>query len=334
MLAGFAWVELYVRDLERWRRWFEKIGFTAVGQREAEGSRSYALGEGSLTLVITGAMAAHSPVADYLQRHPEGVIDVALGVTDWQRLTERLAVSGCEQIESLPGTVRIRTPVGVTHTFVQGLPELPPDFVPLGTRRAEHFGGIDHVTLNVPVSAFEETWGWYSRVLGLERERFFEIATPHSALQSYVLANAERTVRLPLNAPVGSGSQIQEFLDANRGAGVQHVALGTRDIFRAVDGLRAAGVRFLDAPEAYYEALPRRFDGLEREHLRDRRILFDRDETGNWLMQIFTEPIFTEPTLFFELIERRGDAQGFGEGNFQALFEAIEAEQHRRAFLG
>jgi 4-hydroxyphenylpyruvate dioxygenase len=204
-------------------------------------------------------------------------------------------------------------------------------------RERRLFQALDHVVGNVELGRMDEWVGFYNRVMGFTNMAEFvgdDIATDYSALMSKVVASGNHRVKFPLNEPaIGKKrSQIDEFLQFYGGPGVQHLALATNDIVRAVDVLRARGVEFLATPDSYYTdpSLRARIGEVRVpiEELQARGILVDRDEDG-YLLQIFTKPVGDRPTVFFELIERHGSL-GFGKGNFKALFEAIEREQARR----
>jgi 4-hydroxyphenylpyruvate dioxygenase len=177
---------------------------------------------------------------------------------------------------------------------------------------------------------------WYEKVLGFERQQSFQIGTPFSGLSSQVLIHPRTGIQLPINEPVDPNSQIQEFIELNRGAGIQHIALSTSEITSTCARLTKAGLSFLSIPKSYYDHLPDlKISPQEYTQLQNLGILAEIQpaRVGNispLLLQIFTNPIFVKPTFFFELIERRHNAQGFGAGNFQALFEAIEREQLKR----
>jgi len=202
----------------------------------------------------------------------------------------------------------------------------------------ESFSGIDHCVGNVELGKMDEWVGFYHRVMGFTNMKEFvgdDIATEYSALMSKVVADGTRKVKFPLNEPAAGKrkSQIDEYLEFYGGPGVQHVALATDDIVASVRAMRAAGVEFLSTPDSYYDELGT-WVGETRvpiDQLRELGILADRDEDG-YLLQIFTQPVQDRPTVFFELIERHG-SEGFGKGNFKALFEAIEREQARRGNL-
>jgi 4-hydroxyphenylpyruvate dioxygenase len=200
------------------------------------------------------------------------------------------------------------------------------------------FTAIDHCVANVELGRMDEWVGFYQRVMGFTNMKEFvgdDIATEYSALMSKVVADGSRTVKFPINEPAAGKkkSQIDEYLEFYDGPGVQHIALACDDIEATVRAMKAAGVEFLDTPDSYYDTLGE-WAGETRvavETLRELRILVDRDEDG-YLLQIFTKPVQDRPTVFFELIERHG-SDGFGKGNFKALFEAIEREQARRGNL-
>jgi 4-hydroxyphenylpyruvate dioxygenase len=197
---------------------------------------------------------------------------------------------------------------------------------------------IDHIVGNVELGKMDEWAAWYSDVLGFERYLSFDdkdISTEYSALMSIVMSDDSGSVKFPINEPAAGKrkSQIDEYLDYYRGPGVQHIALQTTDIATTVSRLRDQGVEFLRVPESYYDALPSRVGEIDEaiETIRSLGILVDRDQEG-YLLQLFTRPVEDRPTLFFELIQRKG-SRGFGKGNFRALFEAIEREQAARGNL-
>lgn len=337
MFLGFAWVEIYVHDAAHWRDWFTSIGFQSIGQYSDALTQSYALANGGVVFLVSEGLSDKSPVTEFLHNHPQGVAEVGIGVHDWKALKKKVARFLLP--ERFPETLRIATPAGITLSFTQGLPALPPGFTafPIDCTSIEIgdssvlFETIDHIVLNVTLENFDTVCSWFHRILDLKPERYFEISTAHSALKSFVLNDPPRHIRIPVNAPLSSNSQIQEFLDAHRGPGVQHIALRTHNIEHSVEQLRHQGVSFLDAPATYYDHLD--IKGIDTKQLQKLNILVDQDETGDHLLQIFSKPLFEEPTLFFELIERQGKACGFGEGNFQSLFEAIEREQQLRGTL-
>ncbi|MCQ8832747.1 4-hydroxyphenylpyruvate dioxygenase [Streptomyces malaysiensis] len=325
------------------------------GSRE---TASYVLVSGSARFVFTSVIKPVSAwgrfLSEHVAEHGDGVIDLAVEVPD-ARAAYAYAVehgaAGIEEPHELKdehGTVvvaSIRTYGDTRHTLVErtgydgpylpGYEEAEPIVEPVARR---NFQAIDHCVGNVELGRMDRWVRFYNDVMGFTNMKEFvgdDIATEYSALMSKVVADGTRKVKFPLNEPaVGKKkSQIDEYLEFYGGPGVQHIALATNDIVATVRAMRAAGVRFLDTPDSYYETLGE-WVGDTRvplETLRELKILADRDEDG-YLLQIFTKPVQDRPTVFFELIERHG-SMGFGKGNFKALFEAIEREQAKRGNL-
>jgi 4-hydroxyphenylpyruvate dioxygenase len=322
-------------------------------------SKTYVLRSGSARFVFTGGVTPDSPVLEHHRKHGDGVVDLAIEVTDVDKCIAHARSMGATVLvephdeSDEHGTVRIAAiaSYGETrHTLVDRSrydgPYLP-GYVAATTkvtRREGHpkrlFQAVDHCVGNVELGKMDEWVEFYKRVMGFTNMAEFigdDIATEYSALMSKVVADGTRKVKFPLNEPAISKkkSQIDEYLEFYGGPGVQHIALATNDILSTVDQMRAAGVRFLDTPDSYYDdAELRTRIGKVRapiEELKKRKILVDRDEDG-YLLQIFTKPVQDRPTVFFEMIERHGSL-GFGKGNFKALFEAIEREQDLRGNL-
>jgi 4-hydroxyphenylpyruvate dioxygenase len=314
----------------------------------------YVLESGSARFELRGPVRGGTALARHVAVHGDGVIDLAIGVPSAESAFSYAVAHGARAVaEPHVATdehgkvvlAAIGTYGDTVHTLVQrdgyGGAYLPGYVAaqPLVTQAdPPFFTEIDHCVGNVELGRMDEWVGFYHRVMGFENMKEFvgdDIATEYSALMSKVVADGGRKVKFPLNEPaIGKRkSQIDEYLQFYGGPGVQHIALATDDILRAVRQMRAAGVRFLQTPESYYDTLGD-WVGETRvpvDQLRAARILADRDEDG-YLLQIFTEPVQDRPTVFFELIERHG-SQGFGKGNFKALFEAIEREQARRGNL-
>jgi 4-hydroxyphenylpyruvate dioxygenase len=317
---------------------------------------AYVLRSGAARFVIKGAYDPASPLADRHRVHGDGIADIALAVPDVDRCIAHARAQGAavldepHDISDEHGTVRlaaIATYGDTRHTLVNRSrysgPYLPGYVARTSAfaRRAgapkRLFQAVDHVVGNVELGAMDQWVDFYNRVMGFTNMAEFigdDIATEYSALMSKVVANGNHRVKFPLNEPaVGKKkSQIDEYLEFYRGPGAQHVALAVSNIVQAVDAMTAEGVEFLATPDSYYEdpELRARIGTvrLPIEELQCRGILVDRDEDG-YLLQIFTKPTGDRPTVFFELIERHGSL-GFGKGNFQALFKAIEREQERR----
>jgi 4-hydroxyphenylpyruvate dioxygenase len=316
---------------------------------------AYVLEAGGVRFVIKGAVSPESPIADHHRRHGDGVLDVALEVPDVDKCVAHARAAGAiilaepHDLQDEHGAVRTATLKAygdTTHTLVDRSgyhgPYLP-GYVARSSSTPEQapaFVALDHVVGNVELGDMDEWVAFYHRVMGFTNMAEFigdDIATEYSALMSKVVASGDHRVKFPLNEPAAGKrkSQIDEYLEYYRSPGVQHLALATPDICQTVDELRARGVEFLAAPDSYYtDPVLRARIGAVRvpvEELKARGILVDRDEDG-YLLQIFTKPIGDRPTVFFEFIERHGSL-GFGKGNFQALFEAIEREQERRGNL-
>ena len=317
---------------------------------------AFVLRSGAIRFVLKGGVDPDSPLLDHHRRHGDGVIDIALEVPDVDKCIEHARAQGATVLEEPHdvtdehGTVRIgaiATYGETRHTLVDRSrytgPYLPgyvartSGYVKPEGEPKRIFQALDHVVGNVELGNMDEWVDFYNRVMGFTNMAEFvgdDIATEYSALMSKVVASGNHRVKFPLNEPaVGKKrSQIDEYLDFYRSPGAQHLALATNDIIRTVDILRSKGVEFLDTPESYYTdpELRARIGNVRVpiEELASRGILVDRDEDG-YLLQIFTKPIGDRPTVFFEFIERHGSL-GFGKGNFQALFEAIEREQERR----
>jgi 4-hydroxyphenylpyruvate dioxygenase len=356
-LEGWDHVELWVGNAKQAAYYFEHaFGFERHAYAGPEtGVRdrgSYVLRQGEVSLVLTSALANDHEIARFAARHGDGVRDIALRVPSageaYSVATERGArgVREPEWLEDEFGRVEvasIATYGEVVHTFVARAdyagPHLP-GYAAVDANGAEPVGFtlLDHCVGNVELGKMDEWVGFYERVLGFENIIHYDdeqIHTEYSALMSKVMADGEGKIKFPINEPAEGRrkSQIAEYLEYNGGPGVQHVAIQTDDIVRTVEAMQGRGVAFLGTPEAYYEDAFDRVGEIEESwgDLRRLRILVDRDEDG-YLLQIFTKPTQDRPTLFFEVIQRHG-ARTFGEGNFKALFEAIEREQALRGNL-
>jgi len=316
---------------------------------------SYVLEQGDIRLVISGALTADSPIAAHVRAHGDGVHDLAWLVDDAAAAFAAAMARGARQVRApwtendAQGVLTLAT-IGTygdtQHTFVDRTryhartlepgyhtDNLPPD--PCGPLVG--LTTIDHVVGNVEQGRLDDWVHFYRDVMGFSQLVHYDddqIATEYSALMSTVVWDGTKIV-MPLNEPADGRkkSQIQEYLETYDGPGVQHIALRTDDIVAAVTALRERGVRFMRVPETYYKEARERLAGVDLpwDELERLHVLVDRDDDG-YLLQIFTETITDRPTVFFEIIERRG-AKGFGEGNFKALFEAIERDQARRGNL-
>ncbi|MGH2716970.1 MAG: 4-hydroxyphenylpyruvate dioxygenase [Actinomycetota bacterium] len=355
-MLGVDYVEFYVGNAWQAAQYYRSLGFTPIAHLGLEtGSRdkvSWAVRQGDATFVFTGALGPDSEIADHVRRHGDGVRDVAFTVPDAEE-TYRLAVRrGAEGIAEPKQVADDRGEVvtaaiaayGETiHTLVSRSGyhgDFLPGFAPAGTAPSPSLGlrSVDHVVGNVELGRMDEWVAFYERVMGFTEMKHFtdrDISTEYSALMSKVLWDGKGKIKLPINEPAAGRrkSQIDEYLEYYGSPGVQHIALQADDIVATVGAMRANGVPFLGVPDHYYD------DALDRvpevanliEALRGNAILVDSDDDG-YLLQIFTAPLQDRPTFFLEVIERHRSL-GFGDGNFKALFEAIERQQALRGNL-
>jgi 4-hydroxyphenylpyruvate dioxygenase len=356
---GIDHVELYVGNAAQAAYYFTRAyGFTETAYAGLETGlrdrKSHVLEQGRIRLVVTGTFKGDDEIADHHARHGDGVHKIALSVPDAAAAYQHAVAHGARGVqtphwvEDEHGRVQlasIETYGDTLHLFVQrdgydgpflpgyvardAAPTNPDDMLLMG---------IDHIVGNVELGHMEEWVGYYERVFGMTEMIHFSdeaISTEYSALMSKVVTDGSGRIKFPINEPAKGKrkSQIEEYIEYYRGAGAQHIAMATRDIVGCVSALRDRGVDFLTIPEEYYDEVPERVGEIDEQldDLRRLGILVDRDDEG-YLLQIFTKPIGDRPTVFFEIIERHG-ARGFGEGNFKALFEAIEREQERRGNL-
>jgi 4-hydroxyphenylpyruvate dioxygenase len=346
----------YVGNARQSAFYYQQIfGFSVTGFHGLEtGLRhevDYLLEQNDVKLLFTAPIRPDHPIASLVGRHGDFVQDIAFEVddVDWAFHT---AVSRGAQPAREPysltdenGSVRIasiHTYGDTLHTFINR-DKFKGHFLP-HFQRLEHPGDpigiveVDHCVGNVPLGQMNRWVKWYEEVLGFTQLISFDdkdISTEYTALMSKVMSNGNGRVKFPINEPAQGKkkSQIDEYLEFFGGAGVQHVALRTDDIVYTVSRLRTRGIEFLRVPKAYYEDLPGRVGEIDEdlEELAELGILVDRDDEG-YLLQIFTKPTTDRPTLFYEIIHRKG-AKSFGKGNFKALFEAIEREQAVRGTL-
>jgi 4-hydroxyphenylpyruvate dioxygenase len=321
-----------------------------TGQRDRA---SYVVQQGKIRFVLTTPLRNDNPIAEHVRRHGDAVRVIALWVDDarraWAETTSRGAISVAEPygLSDEDGQVvlaSIRTYGDTIHTFVErGAytgPFLPafravdndPIARPVGLLH------VDHVVGNVGWHEMNEWVDFYAKVMGFSLYQHFDekdISTEYSALMSKVMANGNGYVKFPINEPAEGKrkSQIEEYLDFYPGPGVQHIALATNDILQTVKKLHRQGIEFLRVPHTYYTEIQGRVGKIDEpiDELEELGILVDRDDEG-YMLQIFTRPVEDRPTLFFEIIQRKG-SRSFGKGNFKALFEAIEREQRARGNL-
>jgi 4-hydroxyphenylpyruvate dioxygenase len=357
-LDGWDHIEVWVGNAKQAAYFYERaFGFTVTAYAGPEtGVRdraSYVLEQGDIRFVVTSGLRADSEIARHAWAHGDGVKSVGLRVPDaahaYRQTVQRGAIGVIEPHwrEDEFGRVEvsaIATYGETVHTFVNRS-EYEGSYLPGYTSvtsngRAVGVGlsNVDHVVGNVELGRMEHWVTFYERTMGFREMIHFsdeEISTEYSALMSKVMTDGQGRIKFPINEPAEGRrkSQIEEYLDYYGGPGVQHIALASDDIVATVESLQERGVRFLATPEAYYEDVVGRVGDIDESYddLRRLRILADRDDEG-YLLQIFTKTAQDRPTLFFEVIERHG-SRGFGQGNFKALFEAIEREQALRGNL-
>jgi 4-hydroxyphenylpyruvate dioxygenase len=357
-INGTDFVEFWVGNAKQAAHYYQSgFGFQLVGYRGPEtGTRdraSYLLQQNKIRLVLTSALGPEGEIAQHVHKHGDGVRDIALWVDDardaFAKATERGAVPLHEPkvLKDDDGELviaAIRIYGDTIHSLVErknyrGL------FMPGFAKRSPHYQAsdagllhVDHCVGNVELGKMNVWVGFYEKVMGFKNLITFDdadISTEYSALMSKVMANGNERIKFPINEPAEGKkkSQIDEYLDFYRGPGVQHLALATNDIIQTVTTLRDRGIEFLKTPTSYYADLQRRVGKIDEpvEVLQELGILVDRDPEG-YLLQIFSRNVQDRPTVFYEIIQRKG-ARGFGKGNFRALFEAIEREQAARGNL-
>ncbi len=357
-INGTDYIEFYVGNAKQASLYYRAaFGFQLVGYRGPEtGVRdrtSYLLQQDKIRIVLTTAIHPDGPIADHVRLHGDGVKDLAFWVDDARDAYAKAIARGAESVhapEVLKDTdgevviAAIKTYGDTIHSIVErrnytglflpGFRAMTPEYAPspVGLKY------VDHCVGNVELGKMNAWVDFYARVLGFFNLLTFDdkdINTEYSALMSKVMSNGNGRIKFPINEPASGKkkSQIEEYLDFYRGPGVQHIAVATDDIITTVRELRARGVEFLKTPTTYYETLQQRVGVIDEplDVLQEFGILVDRDDEG-YLLQLFTKPVQDRPTLFFEIIQRKG-AKGFGKGNFQALFESIEREQELRGNL-
>jgi 4-hydroxyphenylpyruvate dioxygenase len=357
-LEGWDHVELWVGNAKQAAYYYEHaFGFARTAYAGPEtGVRdraSYVLEQNEIRLVLTSPLRRGSEIGEFHLIHGDGVKDISLRVPDANEAYRQAVQRGARGImepkwvDDEWGKVElssIATYGDVVHTFVnrsqyEGV-YLPGYVQQESSLPGEGIGllAVDHIVGNVELGRMEHWVEFYERVFGMTEMLHFsdeDISTEYSALMSKVMSDGQGKIKFPINEPAEGKrkSQIEEYLEFNHGPGSQHIAMTSANIVDTVEALQQRGVIFLSTPEAYYDETPERVGTIDEswDDLRRLRILADRDDDG-YLLQIFTKTVQDRPTLFFEVIERHG-ARGFGDGNFKALFEAIEREQALRGNL-
>ena len=357
-LWGTDYVEFYVGNAKQSAYYFKTaFGFQEVAYAGLETGvtdrTSYVLQQDKIRLVITSSMVEHSDINRHLNEHGDGVKIVALWVPDAAKAFKETTARGAKPFqepqvsEDENGKVitsGIYTYGETVHLFVErndyNGPFLPgymarsPKYQPesVGLKYIDHMvGNVDWGQMNTWVKFYAEVMG-FSQIISFDDN---DISTEYTALMSKVMSNGNGRIKFPINEPAEGKkrSQIEEYINFYNGAGVQHLALATDNIIYTIHELRERGVDFLDVPDSYYLDLQDRVGAIDEdiEVLKKYKILVDRDDEG-YLLQLFTKPLMDRPTVFIEIIQRKG-ATSFGKGNFKALFEAIEREQEHRGTL-
>lgn len=357
-LQGTDYVEFYVGNAKQAAHFYKTaFGFQSLAYAGPETGvkdrASYVIRQNKLTFVLTTPLKIDNPIADHIYKHGDGVKFLSLKVDDaadaWQQTTQRGAKSYLEPVTLTDDNGElimsgIHTYGDTVHLFIErknyngvfmpGYVEWKSEYNPTDTGLLY----VDHCVGNVGWNRMNPCVKFYEDVMGFKNILSFDdkdISTEYSALMSKVMSNGNGYVKFPINEPAEGKkkSQVEEFLDFYNGEGVQHVAIATHNIIETVTALKARGVEFLKIPANYYETVLDRVGKIDEDlkPLSELGILIDRDDEG-YLLQIFTKPLEDRPTLFFEIIQRKG-AKSFGKGNFKALFEALEREQELRGNL-
>jgi len=357
-INGTDYVELYVGNAKQAAHFYKTaLGFQDLAycglETGAKDRTSYVLQQGKIRLVLTSPFETNSTISDHLRVHGDGVKVIALWVNDaydaFLQTTQRGAKPYLqpETIQDQHGTIKrsgIHTYGDTVHIFIErkdyhgvflpGFEALKTDYNPIPTGLKY----IDHMVGNVELGAMNQWADFYANTMGFANLITFDdkdISTEYTALMSKVMSNGNGYIKFPINEPaIGKKkSQVQEYLDFYNGPGCQHIAVATDDIVFTISEMKKRGIEFLYVPGSYYDTVQARVGIIEEDlnELKKWGIMVDRDEEG-YLLQIFTKPVEDRPTMFFEIIQRKG-AKSFGKGNFQALFESIEAEQARRGTL-
>jgi 4-hydroxyphenylpyruvate dioxygenase len=357
-INGTDYIEFWVGNAKQSALYYRHVmGFDLVAYRGPEtGTRdraSYLLVQDKLRFVLTSAMGPEGEIAAHVHQHGDGVRDLAFWVDDARDAYAKAIERGARSVHAphvhsdAEGEVviaAIATYGDTIHSIVErrnyrgvfmpGFLAVRPEF----RGKSTGLKYVDHCVGNVELGKMNEWVGFYSRVLGFYNLLSFDdkqISTEYSALMSKVMSNGNGRIKFPINEPAAGKkkSQIEEYLDFYRGPGVQHIAVATDDIVKTVRDLKSRGMEFLSIPRSYYETVLDRVGKIDEDiaPLAELGVLVDRDDEG-YLLQIFSKPVQDRPTLFFEIIQRKG-AKSFGAGNFKALFESLEREQAARGNL-
>jgi len=344
-------VHFYVRNAARTRDWFiHNIGFKAIASRISRHTQTEVIVLNSACFILSSPLNSKSVVAKYLNCYSEGIVDIAFRVKSIQSVIDHSKNLGIKILQSprryhsAQGEFQLAQITGwkaLNHTLIEvkagNFDYCLPDFRLEPSKSCvnfqSHILNIDHIVLNVAQGKLKQAVEFYQTLFGFEIQQSFNIQTEKSGLFSQALIDQEREVQFNINEPISSRSQIQEFIDLNGGSGIQHLALRSQNLISDMEQMRQHQVEFMSVPNSYYVNLGQKL-WLSREELEavtKLQILVDRgkSKTQSLLMQIFTQPIFERRTFFLEFIERRQAAEGFGQGNFTALFSAVEEYQNK-----
>ena len=343
---GFEFVEYAAPDPQALGRLFEQMGFTAIAKHRSKDVLLYR--QGTINFIVNAE--PHSFAQSFARVHGPSICAIAFRVKDAAKAYAHCVANGAWGVEAHPGPMELNIPAikGIGDSLIYLVDRYPThdrtgvsiydiDFVPLPGVDQQPAGAgltyIDHLTHNVHRGRMLEWSSFYERLFNFREIRYFDIEGQLTGLKSKAMTSPDGGIRIPINESADDKSQIQEYLVAYHGEGIQHVALGTGDIFATVEQLRTSAVAFQETPDTYYELLDQRLPGHGEDtaRLRANHILLDgAPAKGEMLLQIFTTTVIGP--IFFEIIQRKGN-EGFGEGNFRALFESIELDQIRRGVL-
>jgi 4-hydroxyphenylpyruvate dioxygenase len=342
-IDGFGFLEYASPEPEKLHALFKSMGFTAVAKHKSKNITLYR--QGDINFLVNEEPEGFA--ADFAKEHGPCACGFAIQFKDAKFAYDEVIKKGAEPVQHKPDTLAVETPaiggIGGAVLYMmdeygdQGdLYEREFDFFEGVDKHPKGFGAtfVDHLTHNVYYGNMDTWYNYYQDLFNFREIRYFDIKGAKTGLLSRALTAPDGMVRIPLNESSDEKSQIVEYLNEYNGEGIQHIALYTDDIFATIDGMREQGINFLDTPDTYYEVIDQRIPnhGEDIEAMKQRKILIDgsNEENTELLLQLFTKTAIGP--IFFEIIQRKGN-QGFGEGNFTALFEAIERDQEQRGVL-
>jgi 4-hydroxyphenylpyruvate dioxygenase len=338
---GFEFVEYTAPDIAQLHRLFEQMGFRAVARHRSKAVTLYR--QGGVNFIVNAEPDSHGN--RFAEAHGPSACAMAFRVKDAAKAFAKLLTAGARPFRGHIGPMELNIPaiegIGGSVIYlvdrygersIYDVDFLPTDPVKGFAHEGAGLSEIDHVTHNVYRGNMDDWAGFYQKLFNFREVRYFDIEGKLTGLKSRAMTSPDGKIRIPINESSDDKSQIEEYLSSYRGEGIQHIALATGDIYRTVEILRNVGVAFQDTPETYYERIDNRLKGHgeDVERMKQDRILIDGGQDQGLLLQIFTQNAIGP--IFFEIIQRKGN-QGFGEGNFRALFESIEADQIRRGVL-